>query len=235
MTEKLRYQHVRFRTYSPSSVLDVLMGDGAAQLSGGFGGWQVVQRPKRISLTEWNGVDPTTQTIPVMFDGWTDERSVEPEIARLEAMSRASPGELEPPIVRIAGPIHHPELDWVINDIQHGETIRRRHDGRRVRQASSVALMHYIEDTQLTAAKRHRGRDDLTARFGHPALHRTVIVRRGDTLPRIAARELGKASRWREIATLNHIRDPKHLKVGQQLKMPRPQPFEVDSKVQAVR
>ena len=45
-------------------------------------------------------------------------------------------------------------------------------------------------------------------------------VRAGDTLPRIAGRELGDQSLWVQIAQLNGIRDPRNVRVGQRLRMP---------------
>jgi nucleoid-associated protein YgaU len=48
----------------------------------------------------------------------------------------------------------------------------------------------------------------------------TYTVRKGDTLSAIAQRELGAASRWREIADLNHIPDPDLIYPGQELRMP---------------
>lgn len=49
---------------------------------------------------------------------------------------------------------------------------------------------------------------------------RTHTVQRGDTLSAIAARHLGAASRWREIAELNRITNPGSLQVGQILALP---------------
>lgn len=48
----------------------------------------------------------------------------------------------------------------------------------------------------------------------------TYTVKAGDTLSSIAARVLGNANRWQEIATLNGIGDPRTLRVGQILKLP---------------
>ncbi len=45
------------------------------------------------------------------------------------------------------------------------------------------------------------------------------MVRKGDTLSKIAARVYGNANRWPEIAELNGIRNPKNVTVGQSLKV----------------
>jgi|GEM_PF-1905606 len=50
----------------------------------------------------------------------------------------------------------------------------------------------------------------------------TYIVGRGDTLGKIAQKTLGEASRWREIANLNNILDPRAISVGQKLRIPQP-------------
>lgn len=57
---------------------------------------------------------------------------------------------------------------------------------------------------------------------GATASARTVVVQKGDTLQKIAARELGDASRWRVLTEWNPGLDPKRLKRGQELKLPPP-------------
>lgn len=49
---------------------------------------------------------------------------------------------------------------------------------------------------------------------------RTYVVRNGDSLSRIAARELGEAGRWTEIRDLNPGLDPNRLKVGASIQIP---------------
>lgn len=49
---------------------------------------------------------------------------------------------------------------------------------------------------------------------------RKYTVVKGDTLEKIAANELGKAARWREITSINDAIDHKALKVGQVLWIP---------------
>jgi nucleoid-associated protein YgaU len=49
---------------------------------------------------------------------------------------------------------------------------------------------------------------------------REVVIRKGDTLQKIAARELGDASKWRVLVEWNAGVDPKRLQRGQKLKLP---------------
>lgn len=52
------------------------------------------------------------------------------------------------------------------------------------------------------------------------AAAREYVVRSGDTLGEIASRELGSASRAREIADLNGLADAARIRAGQVLKLP---------------
>lgn len=49
----------------------------------------------------------------------------------------------------------------------------------------------------------------------------TYTVKRGDTLIRIAERQLGDGDKWKQIAELNGVKDARDLQVGQILKMPK--------------
>jgi len=50
------------------------------------------------------------------------------------------------------------------------------------------------------------------------------IVQKGDTLRRIAEKQLGQASRWPEIAQLNHLQNPNLIFIGQILNLPDTKP-----------
>jgi H+-transporting ATPase len=57
---------------------------------------------------------------------------------------------------------------------------------------------------------------------GAPALAYTYTVRAGDTLQRIATRLYSDAQRWRDIAKANPGFDPRRLRVGQTINLPKP-------------
>jgi len=58
-------------------------------------------------------------------------------------------------------------------------------------------------------------------RRSSPDVEKTYLVRRGDTLPGIAGAVYGDPAIWREIALANTIRDPRSLRPGQRLTLPR--------------
>lgn len=203
-----------------------LLGDGVAKPTTG-GGWAVVPRPKWVGFTEWEGVDPYRMTIPLVFDGFAEDRSVELDIETLRQMMRPlDTPRTRPPIVRLIGPIPLSHLNWGIQNIDYGDELRRS-DGQRVRAFFTLEVIEWIQADVLfgmrrspavAAAEAAPTNPDTPA--AAPASGKTYTVKRGDTLSAIAARQLGNSNRWREIADMNGIRDPRTLKVGQVLRLP---------------
>ena len=107
---------------------------------------------------------------------------------------------------------------WVIEDLTAGNELRNE-QLERIRAEFTVTLVELESaDVALSPAKKHN--DNANNGGGKGGL-RTYVVKKGDTLPNIAANLLGDYKRWREIATLNSIRDPKKIKVGDKLKIPK--------------
>lgn len=52
------------------------------------------------------------------------------------------------------------------------------------------------------------------------AFGETYTVQSGDTLSKIAQKQLNDATRWKEIAELNNLKEPYTLSLGQQLELP---------------
>ena len=49
---------------------------------------------------------------------------------------------------------------------------------------------------------------------------KTYVVQSGDTLGKISSKLFGTTAKWKKIAEVNNITNPKHLKVGMTLKVP---------------
>lgn len=188
------------------------LGDGQVKKSEGFGGWAEIDRPRDVSMTEWQGSKPFKLNVPIMFDGLSANVSQEDNIDRLENLGYKLPGQKEPPIINIGGVVFGKLTfwRWVIQNIDWGDSIRRE-DGVRLRQPGVVTLQQYVASDTIRIINAHHSKHKRS---------RSYTVKKGDTLQKIAAKLLKKSSRWKDIANLNNIRDPKKIKVGQRLKVP---------------
>lgn len=211
---------VRLENLHTGHFLLCLLGDGVWVMTGGYGGWNVITKPRRLGTTEFDGSSPMSMSGPVMLDGFAEGDSVEPQRHALEAMSKIGAHNEEPPLVKVSGSVPGVRRTWVLNDIAWGDHIRRPSDNQIIRQVATLTFLEYIEDVELEklpAAKKHKKKK----KHKKGAHKKTYKIKKGDTLQSIALHQLGSAKRWHEIARLNHIRDPKHPgKVGHVIKLP---------------
>lgn len=136
--------------------LKVLLDQQMANLTSGFGNWDIVQRPKRKSITRYAGADPYTMDVPVLFDGYRERNGQEAAISTLVRMAEP-PGELlPPPILKIAGAVPRRDLQWVIQDMtwDNQAVIWTEQNGVpvRVRQSVVVHLLQYVDDRLIVTA-----------------------------------------------------------------------------------
>lgn len=226
--------YIVFESYTGGYSFECLLGDGSPVVTAGYGGWQVTPRAKRRGLTEWNGNDPLAIDIPILFDGWAAGKIVEAPIGQLEKMAGLEKGMNEPPLVTFDshGVVPHDatnasQLDWVIEGIQWGDADRNS-NGDRLRQAATVTVRQHIEDDSLNLdspanrRKKKKKQQQKKGKAQRGAKHKRYVVKAGETLEQIAAKELGSSHRWRELRDLNpRFRDPKkHLPAGTIIRLP---------------
>lgn len=211
----------------PGGPYGLPMGDGPPQVSGGSGGWAERERPRRTDLMEWTRTPPYRLAVPALIEAPnSDVDDIEAAVSALRGLGRVVPGGYQTPVLRLEGPIPLTDLRWVIEGIEDGPFLRREEDGLLVRQFFTVSFVEYSDlDLLVTAspaeAAAARAQPPTAGpATGQPVAARTYTVRSGDTLSAIAARELGDHRRWQEIATLNDVRDPRKLRVGQDLRLP---------------
>lgn len=231
-----RVGFIIFASWDPPYEVECLLGDGAGNPIGGFGGWAKVKRDRRRSLTEWQGNDPLEIAIPILFDNWAEGTSVENEIKQLEKLAGLGNDDTdgpEPPLIvfNTGGVISHDYHDskdheWVISEIDFGDCVKNQF-GNRVRQIATVTVLQYIDDdvlSRLSPSKKRKKQKKGKIKKGTErsgARQKTFIVKfTGQSLVAIAKDELGDGKRWHEIAKLNGIRDPKGTAKGMRLKMP---------------
>jgi hypothetical protein len=240
---------VRVSSTDPPVSLTVRLGDGRPDVSAGYGGWSEVARPRRRPLSVWVGSPGLRMTVPILLDGFRAHRSVERDIANLERLALPTAADGAPPRVRLVargGAVPHTDRVWVVDSLTFGDGAIMNAAGDRTRQPVTLALLEYIADVrvneksattqtraQAARAKSKQGAARKRIVAGHGRTNAAGHVARarpsssssstfgaGEDLLSIAARELGDADRWVEIAKLNGLRDPRAIAPGQPLRLP---------------
>lgn len=119
-------------------------------VTGGVGGWESLDRPRRAAAAGWVGLPAKTLTLPVILDGIEArgrgaDRVVESDCATVTSWGKPHRKTGEPPILQVRGlATVSPKDRWVLQDIAWGEYIPNR-DGKRIQQQLTLTLLQYIE------------------------------------------------------------------------------------------
>jgi nucleoid-associated protein YgaU len=146
------------------------------------------------------------------------------------------------------GHVPYQSKKWVVDTLAFGDALMNT-AGDRTRQQITLHLLEYVEDVYLaeqSAANRERAKaasaqsspgaskkrapskggsagktgSKSVAQFASGPLLPTYPFGAGESLVRVAARELGDATRWPELADLNNLRDPRAVPFGQVIRLP---------------
>jgi hypothetical protein len=205
-----------------------LWGDATYKMAGsGSGGWQVIDRPRLVAITQWYDRSPFSLDLPLAIDsevifGEADQ-SIESFANILESWMDRVPGTNQPPVLNISGPTVGLQRQWVLYTFEYHEAIRDATAGFRTQQKVQLTLYEYNaplvavtnNPTPATVATQALAAQTVSQSY---ALY---TVKTGDTLSSIAAARLGNFASWTILATLNNIRDPNSLTPGQTLEIPQ--------------
>lgn len=213
-------QDIAFTAPGIGSVI-MLPDSTTSQVNGGYGGWDVVSRPKRKGLTQWNGKDPIRMQIPILFDGHRKRNSQEIPISKLSRMALPPEGgKGEPPVITVDGNgIPHPGPErWVIENLVWGTNViwERDRSGSmsRMRQDCVVNLLEHVAEDRVAFSGLAT---QPVAPSGRIFLY---TVQEGDTLNQIAVQAYSDSTQWNKIAEANDLRDPSALLTGEVLVIP---------------
>jgi hypothetical protein len=217
-------QERHFVTFEADGIgsLRILKGEGAPKSSSYDAGWNVVSRPHRVGLTQWAGADPIRMSLQVIFEGWTDGEGQEIRISKLRRMAMPQ-GTDEPPIISVSGhgiPNLGPKR-WVIESLEEGDNVLWDDEPGsgsivRLRQDFTVNLLQYVAEDRTAFASIE------AAKPGGGAWPKHYTWKKGDTLQKVAAKFYHNSKLWKKIANANNIRDPKNIKPGKVLIIPKP-------------
>lgn len=219
------------RTVDDSLHLHCFLGPDPPKVVGGrYGGWQIIDRPRKVGITEWQGSQPLLIEISFMIDAFAfgEDSGVglntEKVIRVMERMAGLdSPGDKQPPLLywTAHGPHDHADNDqtkWFIETLEWDDALANS-VGNRTRQPGKIQLRQYVSDDLLKTGVA-KNKTKLSAhRQSVSDVPKTHKVRKGETLQSIAAKYLGSSKKWKELAKLNHIRDPRHPPVNKTIKL----------------
>jgi len=240
----IRVGWVKIRSTDPPISLTVRVFD-RPDVTAGYGGWEEVARPRRRPLTTWQGTPALRMTLPLLLDNFRAGLSIERQVTQIQRLATATSASGEPPVLTIdatGSAIPYQARKWVVDSITYGDAVMNQ-NGNRTRQQVTLSLLEHVDDVYLrvtnpagrvrqqaadkrakpgASSKRINARRASSARRATPHARAGSDDERGlgEDLLSIAARELGDANRWMEIAALNGIRDPRSIEPGQVIRLP---------------
>jgi LysM repeat protein len=177
--------------------------------------WSTLPRSGRKPLVRRNGAGTRTLQFSFLIGSAIYDASVEPSITTLRNLVRSADKVLVKLGVLETG-------WWHVTDLQVSPLARQEGTNLVTRANVTIQLIEAYDVRPKIGRSATRPKPKppaKTSRSTSPS-YRYVTVRAGDTLFGFAVKYLGSGLRWKEIAKLNSIRDPKKLKVGQRLRIP---------------
>jgi LysM repeat protein len=211
---------VRITCDEPALDVTVGLDETPPGISGGAGGWDEVERPDKVNMTDWTSTPPYRMDLPLLLDGHSTDTNIQPLMNALLSLGRAIEGgsHPRPPVFNVSGPLPLLGIDWVLDDYDQGDETIINSAGVRTRQSMVLHLLEYVPPDLLQINIPKQG---AAGKNKKKAKKKTVTTKKGDTLIKVAVRELKDKSQWQALSKLNNIRDPnKVLKPGTKLKLP---------------
>lgn len=185
-----------------------------------------VDRPGRLSIVRTAGRKNRTLSLDQLVTSGTGRHSVESTIRRMRALAESGAR------LKVSGGGQYTEGGiWWVPTALSIKAERRSGYNNYSRATLSWTFVEWSDASTRIKTKKAKKRTSRrrtksaakTKKAKKPASTFTYRIRSGDTLGKIAARYLGKASAWRRIYTLNRraIGSPNRLKVGTKIKIPR--------------
>ena len=207
---------VRIVAKDPDIDITIPMGSQPSKPVAGLGGWEEVELQDDIAVSDWSGQPLLREDVVLLLDAYP-HGSVQREWNTVKKLGRDPNGEeTVPPVFRMYGPgLDYSGKAFVLPadgiEILEGdlEPIKRQSDGDWQRIEFVLHLMEFRRPDTIKVRrerkKKHRERTGVGQAKALPRGHRT---KPGDTLAKVAARELGNWQRWPELSKTSGIEDP---------------------------
>jgi hypothetical protein len=146
-------------------------------------------------------------TMELFFDTSEDKTDVRDYTNKMENLMMVNAQEHRPPILRFSW--GNLSFDCVLEDLVQRFTLFKD-DGTPLRAILKVVFKEYATAAaQLSGTRRESA--DHTKR---------MVIREGESISSLAAREYNDPGKWRVIAKANQIEDPENIKPGTIVELP---------------
>lgn len=221
-----------------------LLGDATnAVYSTGSYSWTAIDRPAQKGFVEYTATQLTQLTLPLLLDRADTGDSVENECNMIHSWRYPTPGRREPPPLQVTGPIDTAGItEWVLLTPVWKTAIRRA-DFQRTQQELELTLVEasFIDRTfqaPTWTAQQQIAASSSAASAATPSLAAlppdllsqlaaipagswsSYVVKIGEDLQSIAAKQLGDFRLWQVVAQLNGLRDPTSVSPGHVVRLP---------------
>jgi LysM repeat protein len=147
-----------------------------------------------------------TLTMDLFFDSYAEDKDVRDYTNKITDLLKIKPSLHAPPILIFTwGSLN---FTCVLSRVSKKFTMFRS-DGIPVRATLNVTFNEY--KTELNEREKSLESPDRTKNY---------VIKRGDSLWAIAAKEYGDPAQWRPIAYKNNIENPRKLEMGREITIP---------------
>lgn len=183
-------------TYRKITVMS--MGDAELAQVSGSGGVQVIDRPRRVAAIQWYDRSPFQLTLNFIMDvsitSLTPISDMEEMQTWLEAAT-TSGTIIQPPYLTITGPTPGTGLSWMLYTLTEKSRLYTP-AGDQLQVIGTAVLYEFNPPYPYAATSPAKNQQQTTASKSH----KTYVIKPNDTILKIAASQMGKASTVNEEA-----------------------------------
>ena len=174
------------------------MGEAERAQVSGSGGVQVIERPRRVAATQWFDRSPFQLTINFISDATITSLTPIDDMEEMERWLEA-PGTsgsiIQPPYLTLTGPTPGTNRRWMLYSLVE-KTRLYTPSGDQLQVTGTAVLYEFQPPYPYKAASPAKNQRQTTATKSH----KTYIIKATDTILKIAASQMGKASAVNEQA-----------------------------------
>jgi hypothetical protein len=176
----------------------MVMGDAERDQVSGSGGLQVIDRPRLVAATQWYDRSPFQLTLNFILDTTITSATPIDDMEQMETWLEAATTSgtiIQPPYLTITGPTPGTSYRWMLSTLTEKSRLYTPAGGQL--QVIGVAVLYEFNPPYPYASTSPAKTAQNTSTT---KTHKSYTIKAGDTILKIAASQMGKASTANELA-----------------------------------